>query len=367
MISFKSLLFQGLLILLLFLTAFFLGAETFYLDPQSGNDDNSGSTNNPLASLAGVAKIINQSSAPGPSIIKLAPGNYVLEQEVLFKNTRAYTREKRLIIEAAVMPDDPNWQPSSMPVILSVEIPADLKKGKDMAESSGFHIEINHVTIRGIKFLGNPVINNWYYSIYRGGKNLEDLEVSQCLFLGNPDGLYIQVPIIANGHSLKVDHCIFSNCRNSVVFWNAEGGTSRGNAMTYCIVDGTLSSGVWLCQTAEDFLFHHNIIINSGNVWIRSITNKRTYTISNCIISRFKNYSAVSGPNGKTPVGEEYKYIERSIEKTGEVLLEKGMGIDTGVPKYFMHVKPGTYGSRLGAGLFKTPAPGGDEKNNQSK
>lgn len=363
--TFKSLLFQGLLILLLLLTACFMGAETLYLDPQSGNDNNPGSADKPLASLDCAAKIINHSKAPGPSIIKLAPGNYVLEKAVLFKNARSYTREKRLIIEAAVLPDDPGWQPSSMPVILSVEIPADLKKGKKMAESFGFHIEVSHVTIRGIKFLGNPVINNWHYSIYRSGKSLEDLEVSQCLFIGEPEGLYIQVPILANGHSLKVDHCIFSNCRNSVVFWNAEGGTSRGNAMTYCIVNDTLTSAVWLCQTAEDFQFHHNIIINSNHVWMRSITNKRTYTISDCIITRFKNYSAVSGPNGKAPAGEEYKYIERSIEKTGEVLLEKDIGIDLGVPKHLMHVKPGTYGSGLGAGLFKTPTPAGDKKNNQ--
>jgi hypothetical protein len=45
-------------------------------------------------------------------------------------------------------------------------------------------------------------------------------------------------------------------------------------------------------------------------------------------------------------------YNETSVVKTGELNLTKGDGIDSAIPKRFMHPEAGTLGSDLGAGLF---------------
>ena len=99
----------------------------------------------------------------------------------------------------------------------------------DGEESRGLEIEASHVTIQGLRFTGSPDYyyidgrqNKRYYPIWRDGKNLEDLVVTQCLFAGNVDVLPIRVAVIANGNGLVLDHCVFYNCQNPVVFWNAQ-------------------------------------------------------------------------------------------------------------------------------------------------
>lgn len=220
--------------------------ETLYIDSRNGNDINPGTKEKPLCTMGKAAVMVNSRTEGGPTTIKIGPGVYNLTKAVFFKNTRLYTKEKRLTIEATVLPDDPNWKPVLMPVILSTEIPQQWEKTNGQVETSGLKIEINHVTIRGLKFLGSPVLHIWYYPIFREGKNLEDLTVTQCLFAMDSYALSSNVAILANGHGLVVDHCVFYNCRNPVVFWNADGGTSKNNAMRYCIVDGAYTSGVWV-------------------------------------------------------------------------------------------------------------------------
>lgn len=329
-------------------------AETLYVDSRNGDDRNPGTMEKPLRTLEKAAAMVNSRTEGGPTCIKVAPGVYNLTKSVVLKNNRPYTEKERLSIEAAILPDDPDWKPSLMPIILSTEIPdqqSTIFEGQ--AEISGLKIEINHVTIRGLKFLGNPVMQIWYYAIFRKGKNLRDLVVTQCLFVMDSNALTSNVAIIANGHGLVVDHCIFYNCRNPVVFWNAEGGTSNGNAMRYCIVDGAYTSAAWVCQTGEDFEFHHNIITRSEYGWMRDYENKREYRIHDCIITENKYYSGKCGPNWELNLtGPEIIYQEKNVIKKGKVILELGNGIDLPVPKNYLHVVPRTLGSKLGAGLF---------------
>jgi hypothetical protein len=329
-------------------------AETLYVDGRNGNDANPGTKQKPLKTIGRAGVMVNSRTEGGPTTIKIGPGIYGLDKTVFFENRRPYTKGKRLTIEATVLPDEPNWKPVLMPAILSTEIPQQWEKTNKPVETSGLKIEINHVTIRGLKFLGSPVLHIWYYPVFREGKNLEDLTVTQCLFAMDKYVSFSNVAILANGHGLVVDHCVFYNCRNPIVFWNAEGGTSKNNAMRYCIVDGAYTSGVWVCQTAEDFEFHHNIITRSRYAWMRTSSNRRKYRLHDCIVTNNECYSGECGSDWKLkPTGAGIIYEEKDVIKTGKVVLEMGDGIDLAVPRDYLHPLPNTLGHELGAGLFK--------------
>ena len=94
-------------------------AEVLYVDSTNGNDANPGTKDKPFQTIAQAAAIVNDSAEPGPTTIKIAPGAYCVTEMVVFKNTRQYTKDKRFVIEATILPDDPNWTPASMPVVLS--------------------------------------------------------------------------------------------------------------------------------------------------------------------------------------------------------------------------------------------------------
>ncbi|MCK4887769.1 MAG: hypothetical protein KAS96_10295, partial [Planctomycetes bacterium] len=99
-------------------------------------------------------------------------------------------------------------------------------------------MKISYVTIRGLKFLGNPSSNNWHACVERIGKDLDDLLITQCMFVGNPDTLDIYCAALATGDRFVVDHCVFYNCHASTVYWDGlEGVGGKGCAMRYCIVD----------------------------------------------------------------------------------------------------------------------------------
>jgi hypothetical protein len=74
-----------------------------------------------------------------------------------------------------------------MPIITTI-IPA-TQTPKDGEEARGMEIEVSHVTIQGLRFTGSTTYyyidgkqNRRYYPIWRDGKNLDDLLVTQCLF-----------------------------------------------------------------------------------------------------------------------------------------------------------------------------------------
>ncbi|MHC4574459.1 MAG: MBL fold metallo-hydrolase [Planctomycetota bacterium] len=333
--------------------------ETLYVDGMNGNDGNPGTEERPLGTIGKAAIMVNSKREAGPTRIKLAAAVYNLRKAVVFDNNRPYTEEKRLVIEASILPDDPEWKPVLMPIILSTGelLPDDKNRG-----TYGLKIEMSHVTIRGLKFLGNPMSANWYWPVWRGGQDLDDLIVTKCLFMGDREVLPIQVAIIAQGHGLVVDHCIFYNCRNSVVFWNAAGGASKRNAMRYCIVDGAYISGLWVCQTAEDFEFHHNIITRGQYAWMRDSSNRRDYRLHDCIITNNEHYSGKCDADWKvSQTGPEITYEEENIIKWGRVILETtkaevGSAKKRERPGNYLHVVPGTLGSDLGAGLFTKSA-----------
>ena len=341
--------FLSILVVAIFATC--LRAETIYVDGRDGSDKNPGTKEEPVKTVGRAAEMVSSSTEPGPTTIKIAAGIYSLEESVEFNSTRSYTEKERLVVEAAVLPDDPQWEPALMPVILSIENPRRQETPVELTATYGLKIGISHVTIRGLKIMGNPLSRNWHCCLSRIGDDLDDLLVTQCIFAGDRNAIDIYCAALATGDRFVVDHCIFLNCHACTVFWDGpQGIAGKGCSMRYCIVDGAYISGVWTCRTAEDFEFHHNIVTRSEYFWMRKkIENPRKYRLYDCIITENKNYSGYGVENGPTGLtGDEVTYDERNIIKQGTVALNKDKRA-----RNYLHPASGSPGSDLGAGLFR--------------
>jgi hypothetical protein len=327
-----------------------VNAEVLFVDSTNGNDANPGTKVKPLSTLGKAAILVNSNSKSGPTIIKILPGIYNLTQAVVINNSRSYTKKDRLTIEASILPDAPGWKPQFMPIIFSTENPMNPEKPNIITGTYGIQIKVSHVTIRGLKFLGSPVPKNMYAPIERIDKGLEDLLVTQCMFVGDKDSFDIYCPAIATGHKFVVEHCIFHNCHGSAVFWDGpEGISGKNNAMRYCIVDGAYISGVWTCQTADDFEFHHNIITNSEYFWMRKRGDHQRYKIKKCFVignKYWSGYGIESGATGQT--GNEVSYEQIEVVTNGTLTFETNKR-----SRNYMHIVEGSTGYDIGAGLFK--------------
>jgi hypothetical protein len=340
---------QLFLLSMVTLSSLVASAENFYINPKTGNDKNPGSQSLPLKTIGEAGKRINASTAKEATAIILSEGVYALTETVLFTNT-TFSAENRLTIRAELLPDDPDWSPQRMPIITAV-IPAAPTPG-DGEEARGLEIEASHVTIAGLRFTGSPVYyyidgkqNRRYYPIWRDGKNLDDLVVSQCLFAGNVDVLPIRVAVIGNGHGLVLDHCVFYNCQNPVVFWNAQEGSSSRNAMRYCLVYEANYSGVWTtAQTGDDFEFHHNIIAKSRTAWIRDDDSTHHYQIHDCILA---DNAKTTGNGGDIAINNDFLKME-NVQFSGVIEIERDQSKHN-----YLQLKEGSLGSTLRAGLFK--------------
>ena len=324
-------------------------AEELHVNVRTGNDANPGSQSQPLRTLAEAARRINSSYKKEAATVFVAEGTYALNETVLFTNNK-FTADNRLIIRAEVMPDDAGWTPQRMPIIAMTM--TGIGVAGDGDEERGLQIEVNHATIEGLRFTGSPVY--YYvdgkqarrpYPIWRDGKNLDDLLVTQCLFAGNVDVMPIRVAVIANGHGLVLDHCVFFNCENAVVFWDAEGGTSYHNAMRYCLVYEANYSGVWTTsETGDDLEFHHNIISNSRTAWIRDNNSPHHYQIHDCILT---NNMKTTGNGGDKAIDNDFIKME-NVQTSGIIEIEKDQSKNN-----YLQLKESSFGSNLHAGLFK--------------
>ena len=134
---------------LVFLCAVVRAQTTLYVDVIKGSDSASGEKGRPLASLQKAVAIGNQATAA--VTIKLGPGYYLLTDVVRIESLSGDTA--RYSLEATVMPDDKDWNPGMMPVIGSISKDNDKKYFDHCA---GIMAERANVSIRGLKFIGNP-------------------------------------------------------------------------------------------------------------------------------------------------------------------------------------------------------------------
>jgi hypothetical protein len=330
------------------LSSLFAAAGEIYINAATGNDRNSGARKQPLKTIAEAAKRLNTDSRKEAATLILSAGVYPLTETVFFNNNK-FTVDNRLTIRSEVLPGEIDWTPQQMPIITSVI--AGTNTAGDGEESRGFEIEVNHVTIEGLRFTGSPLYyymdnkqNRRYYPVWRDGRNLDDLLITQCLFAGNMDIMPIRVAVIANGTGLVVDHCVFFNCQNSVVF-EGDGGPSLRNAMRYCLVYESRYSGVWTTgNTSDDFEFHHNIVANSRTAWIKDNNSTHNYKIHDCIYS---NNLKFTGNGSDDPVGSQFLDMT-NVQTTGEIIIERDPAKNN-----YLQLKEGSFGSELKAGLFK--------------
>ncbi len=321
-------------------------SQVVYVDCNIGNDNNKGTKEAPVFSIKKAVEIIRKANKR--KVMKINPGIYILDS-VITVSTEKPTSEG-IIIEASILPDDSLWTPEKMPVIINKA-----EKGQLPGENSSiivsFLIEESHVKIRGLKFLGYNYPVNMYFPIARLNVERTDLLVEQCMFLGNLQSSVIQIAIIAHGDEVKVDHCIFYNANNTVVFYEDSGnGLKTGNRITNCIVYGASESAIWTVKPDTNFVYKNNIVTNCNFFWVKNPENTTTYTIDSCIIVNNRNYT---GNNNLSPV--TFEINENDVIKEGEISLRKINTIWAPWPVDHLHIIPNTLGYNLRAGLFKHP------------
>ena len=252
--------------------------DTIYVHPAEGADTNAGAKDTPLRTLGEAARRVNQSTGAGAMTVILAEGIYALGETVLFKpEHRTFSREARLTIRAEVLPDDPAWDTGRMPTLIHTMPLSTTWNGRPDplgGAADGMLIETSHVTIQGLKILGLPVVESpkpgnirRLYAISRLRRDLEDLEIAQCLFTGDEATNPIHVAIIAHGKGVNVHHCVFRNLKVAVVYWTPG---SAGHAMRNCLCYGLHGSAVWTWVLADDFDYRNNVVASCNYVWTAS-------------------------------------------------------------------------------------------------
>lgn len=255
-------------------TAQAAGDVTLYLDPVKGKDANAGTKEAPLKTLAAAAARVNKLQEPGAVTLVLDEGIYAVNETAVFQPARPFTKTRRLTIRAAVLPDDPDWNPARMPTFIhTMPFSANWNGRPDPfgGVAYGMQIETSHATVQGLRIFGIPAVEkpkagaiHRLYAIGRNDRGLDDLEVKQCLFAGDEVTNPHHLPLLINGSGLVVDHCVFYHVKQTVVYWSP--GT-KGHAMRNCVIYGC-RAGVWTSGIANDFDYRNNVVANGEFVWI---------------------------------------------------------------------------------------------------
>lgn len=333
--------------------------DKVYVNSTSGNNSGNGTKESPLKTLSEAAKRVNQASGEGAITIYVSAGVYGMNETADFNVPNwKFTKENRLVIRAEVLPDDANWSPAEMPIMVSA-MPFSVEKNAKGeitgGQNFGIMVQNSHVTIQGLRILGEPVHENpskgvlvRNYPIMWEGKNLEDFRVTQCLFMGNRHTLPNHLGILSNGKALEVDHCVFYGVKDAVVMWNSP---ATNSSMHHNLVIDSYGAIVWTWSATPDFKFYNNVISNANVLWILNKEAKDSFAIGNSIIVGYNAYvNKGGGPQG---FGEQANPDKLTLEKN--VVLKKTgklQVIEDQTDKLYLHIKPGTLGSNLGAGLF---------------
>jgi len=359
------------------------GAGELWVNPASGADTSSGAKASPLRTLAEAARRVNLSSGDGAMTIILTEGIHAVGETTLLRpGHRSFSKTTRLTIRAEVLPDDAEWHTGRMPTLIHTMPLSKTWNGRPDplgGAANGMLVETSHVTIQGLKVLGLPVVETpkqgliqRLYAVSRLRRDLEDLEIAQCIFAGDDLTNPNHVAVIANGNAVNVHHCIFRGLKISVVYWT---GGSGGHAMRNCFCDGVYGSGVWTAGIKGDFDYRNNVVANGNYAWTYqggasaladaggrggqggppTPAAPRELTHYKVIDSYFANNRRVAGSG--TGARLEYQDMDPSFlelagtKVTGEpVVIERDQ-----TRRNYLHPVAGSEAAKVGAGLFLKP------------
>ncbi|GLU54428.1 right-handed parallel beta-helix repeat-containing protein [Dyadobacter frigoris] len=330
--------------ILLFLFFQNLSAQTIFVDAIKGNDSGGGTVRAPLASIQKALDQAGGFTGKEAIHIKLLPGLYLLKDRVVIDKMR--NEAIWLTIEAAVMPDDADWEPTKMPVIQSVSANNSVTQ---FPHSIGFLIASNNIALKGLKFIGNgnPEVK-YYYPVNRENESLKGLDISQCYFIGERNSAPIQGSIWAHGAGTHVDHCIFYGCKNALLLFKSISDFSLTNSIIY----GAYEAAVWFGAFNSDFIFKNNIVSNCAYFWLRAENTFPKYTFNNSLIINNDGYMGYYAKDGSIPA-DKNEHIENQIRKSGSLILSEVK--TNGLPKDYLNPTKESAGKELGAGIFINP------------
>jgi len=332
-----------------------------YINEVGGDDCNQGTKDHPLKTLNEAAERVNRANGKGAMTIYIAEGIYGLDATATFHPVNWHlTRDERLIIRAEVLPDDDGWHPGRMPVIICT-MPLDFKMYGNPdplgGAAYGIQIETSHVTVQGLRVLGTPVVERpgegmvrRAYPIVREGRTLDDLRITQCMFVGDEHVIPNHLAVLASGQGVVVDHCVFYQCKDAVVYWQSD-APARGCEMHHNLLIDNYGGGVWTWTVADDFKFCNNVISNINVFWEAGHDDDRTFTFSNSMVIGYQSFVNIGGGAfgyGQPANPDKVKYgKDVIIRKEGSLQIEMDP-----TKRNYLHVVPGTAGSEYGAGLF---------------
>jgi hypothetical protein len=333
------------------------GGESIHVHAANGSDDNPGTQTRPLRTLAAAARRVNQGAGSAACTVLLAEGVYPVGEPAIFKPaSRTFTRDRRLTVRAEVLPDDPAWSPQRMPVLIhTMPLSPNWMGRPDPFGGVGYgmQFETSHVTVRGLKILGTPHLESpttgairRVYPIAREGADFDDLEIKQCLFVGNREVAENHCCILARGHGVVVDHCVFHGCKITVVYWSAN---ARGCAFRYTLAIGSYVTAAWLCGTGEDFDFANNVMSSNRSALLFQGGARKYRLASSLFAGNDHLYGSGFGPavNFK-PLGAS----TLELPPTSKVVVQPVVLEMEQSRRDYLHVAAGKPGAERKAGLF---------------
>jgi hypothetical protein len=136
--------------------------------------------------------------------------------------------------------------------------------------------------------------------------------------------------------------------KDAVVMWK---NPATNSSFHHNVIIDSYGGIVWTWSATEDFKFYNNVVSNGNVLWMLDKDEKLSYSIENSIIVGYK--SLVNKGGGAHGFGEKANPVK--IKINNDVIL-KNEGkldiVDDETSKLYLHIKPGTLGSDLGAGLF---------------
>lgn len=273
-----------LLFTLLLSSALFAQSIVYYINPINGNDHNDGSATAPFETLEKAVMRANSLTGPGSITLKLSPGLYILKDKLVINPIRQLSDTVRYTIQAGVMPADTHWTMQKVPVIQSI---SKNNSSTQFSHATGILVAENHLTVEGIKFLGNsnPEVP-LYYPISREDQTLDDLIVRECLFVGDKETARIQGAVWAHGTHIDISNCIFYECRNAILLFNNVSGFN----IRHNIISESYESAFWLGNEIDSFVFQENIVVNNQRFLVMPAGSTYTSAFRKSIISGNKSH-----------------------------------------------------------------------------